>query len=178
MSARPRRGGRGFTLLELILSITIIGIAVTSVMSVFFVTTQHSADPMAQQQAQLIAEAYLDEILLKRFYDADTNNVCPAAVETRSTYDNVCDYQGLSQSPPKDQHENDTVSGYSVTVTVTPTGASLHSGGNLVDNAGVIRVVLVTVTVTGPNSTSVTLNGYRTNYECNTTGDAECKPAT
>jgi len=178
MSARTGRRGLGFTLLELILSITIIGVAVTGVLSVVFVASRHSADPMAQQQAQLIAEAYLDEILIKRFYDPDTNNVCPVATETRANFDNVCDYHNLSQTPPQDQYGNNTVSGYSVSVTVTPTGASLHTAGNIVDNSSVIRVIQVTVTVTGPNNTSVTLNGYRTNYECNTTGDAECKPAT
>lgn len=178
MSARARRSGRGFTLLELILSITIISIAVTAVISVFFVTSQHSADPMARQQAQLIAEAYLDEILLKRFYDPDTNNVCPSAVETRPSFDNVCDYNLAAHSPPKDQFLNDTVTGYTVTVSVTPSSVSLGPVGNLVDNTSVIRVIVVTVTVDGPNGTSVTLNGYRTNYECNTTGDAECKPAT
>ena len=175
MSAR--RAQSGFSLVELIIGITIIGITIASVMTVFIVTASRSGDPMLRQQAQMIAEAYLDEILLRRFYDADTNNVCPAAVEIRTSYDNVCDYNGLVQSPPQDQFGNATVTGYTASVTVTPTGASLHSGGNLIDNTSVIRVILVTVTVTAPDGTTITLNGYRTNYECNTTGDAECKPA-
>ena len=120
MSASSGRRPCGFSLFELVIAITIVSVAIAGVMSVFVVTTQHSADPMARQQAQLIAEAYLDEILLKRFYDPDTNNVCPTAVETRGTYDNVCDYSGLVQSPPQDQFGNATVSGFTVSVTVLP----------------------------------------------------------
>ena len=176
MSTRTSR--RGFSLIELVIGIVVVGIAIASVLTVFVTTTAHSADPMERQQAQLIAEAYLDEILLKKFYDPDTNNVCPAAVEARNAFDNVCDYDGLVQSPPQDQYGNVTVAGYTASVSVTPTAVSLGPGGNLVDNTSVIRVLQVTVTVTGPNGNSVTLNGYRTNYECNTTGDAECKPAT
>ena len=144
-------------------------------MSVIVVTTQHSADPMARQQAQLIAESYLDEILIKKFYDPDTNNVCPGAAEARTAFDNVCDYHGLNQVPTNQFGTAIAgLSAYNVQVSVTTSGVSLNG----VDNTSVIRILLVTVTVTGPNNTSVTLNAYRTNYQCNTTGDAECKPAT
>src|SRR3954466_2993315 len=91
----------GVSLLELIIAIAIVGIALAGAVSVFVVTTQHSADPMSQEQAQLVAEAYLDEILLKKFYDPDTGTVCTGTTggETRPTYDNVCDYNGLSEQP-------------------------------------------------------------------------------
>src|SRR5262245_49357798 len=126
------RQARGFSLIELILGITVIGVSVAAVLSVFIVTSQHSADPMARQQAQLIAEAYLDEILIKNFYDPDTNNVCPAPEGSRSSYDNVCDYHGISQAPT-DQFGN-AISGlstYNVAVSVTTSGVSLNG----IDNA-------------------------------------------
>jgi len=173
MCTSPAKSNQGFTLIELILAITVIGISVAAVMSVFVVTTQHSADPMARQQAQLIAESYLDEILIKNFYDPDTSNVCPAPEGSRSAYDNVCDYNGLSQVPT-DQFGNAIagLSSYNVAVSVTTSGVSLNG----IDNTSVTRILLVAVTVTGPNSTSVTLNAYRTNYQCNASGDTECKP--
>jgi MSHA pilin protein MshD len=175
MCTSRSKSSRGFSLIELILGITVIGISIAAVLSVFIVTVQHSADPMARQQAQLIAEAYLDEILIKKFYDPDTNNVCPGAAETRSNYDNVCDYHGLNQAPT-DQFGTaiGALSAYNVQVSVTTSGISLNG----IDYSSVIRILLVTVTVTGPNNTSVTLNAYRTNYQCNASGDTECKPAT
>ena len=55
---------------------------------------------------------------------------------------------------------------------VTSAGVTLNG----LNNASVIRVLQVDVTVTGPGSTSITLTGYRTNYECNVSGDSGCKP--
>ena len=179
MCIRPAQ--RGVTLLELIIAMVIVGISIAGVMTVFVITTQHSADPMARQQAQLVAEAYLDEMLLKRFYDPDTNNVCPAAAEARSAFDNVCDYNGLNQAPT-DQFGTGiaALSAYNVQVTVNIDAppAPGFPALNGMNNSDGIKVMLVTVTVTGPNNTSVTLNAYRMNYECNTAADPECKPAT
>ena len=167
-----RRRARGFTLIEVIIAIVIVGISLAAVMSVFIITSQHSADPMARQQAQMIAEAYLDEILLKRFYDPDSNSVCPGPEGSRSAFDNVCDYNGLSQAPTDQTGAAiSALSAYNVAVTVDSGSVDLNG----VNNSGVTRVLLVTVTVTGPNNTSVTLASYRTNYECNTAGDPECK---
>ena len=156
------------------LAIAVMGIALAGAVALFSVTARHSADPMVQQQAQLIAEAYLDEILIKRFYDPDTGTVCTGTVEvSRSIYDNVCDYNGLSEAPRTQfTPAIAALSAYNVQVTVANAGVALNG----VDNAGAVRVLRVDVTVTGPGSNSATLSGYRTNYECNTAGDAECKP--
>lgn len=173
MCARWKKA-RGFTLIEVVIAIVIVGISVTAIMSVFIVTSRHSADPMVRQQAQFIAEAYLDEILIKRFYDPDTNTVCPANEGSRSLYDNVCDYNTLPDTVVRDQAGAaiGALAAYTVAVAVdSSAGLSLGT----IDNSGAIRVLLVTVTVNGPNNTTVVLSGYRTNYECNAPGDAECK---
>ena len=161
MRANRSRSRHGFTLIEVIVAIVIVGIALASVMSVFVVTTQHSADPMARVQAQLAAEAYLDEILLKNFYDTTTNKVCPAGAASHANY--VCGYNGLSEAVPG-------LSGYTAAVTVTATGVTLGT----LNNSSVIRVLRIDVTVTDPNSNTITLTGFRTNYECNVSGDSAC----
>ena len=166
---------RGFTLVEVILAIVIVAIALTSVLSVFVVTARHSADPMVTQQAEFIAEAYLEEILRQKFVDPDTDLVCTgtATGESRATYDNVCDYDTLTDSPPKNEFGASLtdLSAYSVSVTVSNSGVTLNN----INNTGALRVLRVDVTVTGPNSTSITLSGYRTNYNCNASGDPGCK---
>jgi len=174
MSVRRDRLQRGFSLVELVLAIAVMGIALAGAVALFSVSARHSADPMVQQQAQLIAEAYLDEILIKRFYDPETGDVCPAAEGGgRSAYDNVCDFNGLSGAP-QDQFGTPiaALSDYTVQVTVANAGVTLNG----VDNTGAVRVLRVDITVTGPGSIKLVLSGYRTNYECNTAGDAECKP--
>lgn len=54
---------RGATIIELVITITIISISLTSVMMVIANTTRASADPMIRTQALSIANAYLEEIL-------------------------------------------------------------------------------------------------------------------
>jgi prepilin-type N-terminal cleavage/methylation domain-containing protein len=65
-------GTRGVTLVELIVAIAIIGTGVAGILAVMEATTRRSADPMILQQAQLIGESYLEEILQKKFYDPDS----------------------------------------------------------------------------------------------------------
>ena len=166
----------GFSLVELVLAIAVLGIVIAGAMSLFVNVTRRSADPMVEQQALLIAESYLDEILIKRFYDLDTSTVCTGTAEgSRALYDNVCDYNGLSQAP-QDQFGNPiaALSAYNVQVAVTSTGVTLGTGGHVVDNSSNVRVLRVDVTVTGPASVTVRLSAYRTNYECDT-GGSECK---
>jgi MSHA pilin protein MshD len=167
----------GVTLLDMILAIVVIGISVAAVVSTFRVAVQHSVDPMTRQQAQLIAEAYLEEILLQNFYDPDTDNVCPAAeAGGRSAYDNVCDYNGLNEAP-KNQFGAAVaaLAAYNVQVSVVSSNAPATLVLNTLDNSSVTKVLRVDVRVTGPNSADITLSGYRANYNCNALGDAGCK---
>ena len=158
-------GHAGFTLIEAIIAIVVVGVAVAGVLSVFIVTTSHSADPMARVQAQIIAEGYLDEVLLKKFYDSATNKVCPGGAGAHADY--VCGYNGLSEAVPG-------IAGFNAAVSVSSTGVTLGS----LNNAGAVRVLRVEVTITLPNGTSLTLTGFRTNYECNAPADPGCVPLT
>jgi MSHA pilin protein MshD len=178
------RSRAGFTLVEVVITIAIVGIALMSVLSVYLVAGRHSADPMTRQQAQLIAEAYLEEILLKRFYDADTGTVCPAPEASRGDFDNVCDYRNISNAAPENQFGTaiNQLASYRVTVTVSPNpGAptAAVSLGTLANDyvGGFIRVLRVDVVVTGPGDATARLTGYRTNYTCNATiGPDLCRP--
>lgn len=170
------RPQRGISLMETILAIVVVGVAVAAVVSVFVVTTRASADPMVRQQAQFIAETYLEEILLKSFFDPDSGNVCPAAEASRGQYDNVCDYNGLNQVPT-DQFGN-AIAGlgaYNAQVAVARDNTVTLNGLTNGPAANEIRVLRVDVTVTGPSGTSILLSGYRTNYNCNVSTDAGCR---
>jgi MSHA pilin protein MshD len=174
-TTRPPRHAAGVTLIELIVALVIVGIAVAGVVTVFVNTVRRSADPMIQQQAQFLAEAYLEEILLKKFYDPDTGLVCSGALEGgRALFDNVCDYNGLVNNPPQDQFgvALGGLAGYTVSVAVDASGAVDLNGLN---NAPAVRVLRVDVTVAGPNNVVSTLSGYRTNYNCQAAIDAGCR---
>ena len=145
---------RGVTLVELLVSIVIISIAATAVLGVLSMTTAGSADPMIRHQAAAVAEAYLEEILLKPLVDPD--GVDGEAM--RANFDDLDDYDGLSDAGVRDQFGN-TLAGlgsYNVAVSVTPSAAL-----PLTPVADVLRV---DVLVTHTNNISFLLSGYRTRF--------------
>lgn len=112
---------RGATLVELLLSIVIVAIAASSVLGVMSMTNASSADPMLRHQAASIAEAYLEEILLKPFADPDGVDGEVARVD----FDDVDDYDGLLDAGARDQFDNPiaALGDYTVSVTVTSSAA-------------------------------------------------------
>lgn len=179
-----RRLQRGMTFIELIVSIVIVGIAASGVLLVMSMTTGRSADPMLREQAILIAESYMEEILAQKFYDPNsaTFAVCPVP-ETgkRSQYDNVCDYHNLADNGCNSalggacDRQGNIIAGlekYNISVTVDSSslslGPSVNAYASPVDNTGALRVLFVTVRVTHDDfpDIDVPLSAYRTNYEC------------
>lgn len=162
--ARARARDRsGVTLVELVLSIVIIGVTVTGTLLAINRTVRSSADPMIVKQALAIGEAYLEEILLKDYYDPEQGagaGICPAVEASRDLYDNLCDYDTLDDSGARD-HEDNAIAGlegYRVRVSVETAAATL---GALTGDTEVVRV---DVRVTHSDVVDLTLSGYRTNF--------------
>lgn len=170
----------GVTLVELVMYIMVVSVGVAGILSVMTYTARHSADPMVQQQALLVAEAYMQEILLKPFLDPDGGTqTCPAPEANRGAFDNVCDYNGLNDAGARDQLNN-AISGleqYNVAVAVSGgPGLSLGPAADLVANTASVRVLRVDVTVTHSQTPiDLILTGYRTSYNCSTTGSPACR---
>lgn len=138
----------GFTLVELILFIIVISVAVVGVLSVMNVTVKSSADPMIRKQAAALADSILEEILLKAYVDPDGGaNLVEAG---RSTYDDVDDYNGLTQTAFTDLPA--ALAGYTIGIMVaTP--------------AAVNGITMKRITVTVAHGTeSISMTGYRANY--------------
>ncbi len=139
--------------MELVMTIMLVSVALAGVLTVINYNSRASADPMVLHQAVAVAEAYLEEILTRDFTDPDGTG----AGETRSTFDNVADYDGLNDVGARDQNNN-AIAGlenYNVVAVVT----SEALGG-----IGAANVLRVQVTVTPPAGDPVTISGYRTNY--------------
>ena len=149
-----RTRSRGLTLVELIVAIVVIAIAVSAVLALLSATAVRSADTMVRQQAALIGESYLREILGKPFGAAD----CVAPCQ-RSLMDTVIDYNGLVDSGVHDASGNMVpgLSGYDVNVAVANTGLGVG-----LKAVPVSESQLVTVRVTAPTGVQVVLSGYRT----------------
>jgi len=144
---------RGVTLVELVVSIAVIGAALAGVMLVIVRNTSSSADPVVWRQATAVAEAYLEEILTKNF-TADG----PEA--SRDLYDDIFDYNTIvAESPPRDQNGNiiGALAGYTVNVQVATEALNDITAGS--GNAARVQV-----TVTTPTGGTIVVSGFRTNY--------------
>jgi MSHA pilin protein MshD len=139
----------GFSLIELIVTIVILGIAVSAFMMIVSDSVSRSADPMLRTQASAIGHAYLEEVLSMPFADPDG-----IGGETRANFDDVLDYNGLNDAGARDINGNliAALAAYNITVAVTD--------ANIAGQA----MRRVQVNVTQPNGETVTMTGYRGNY--------------
>ena len=195
-TGQEHRSCPGFSLVELIVFIVLVSVAVAGVLSALNFASRASADPMTQKQALAIAEALLEEAQLQPFTFCDPDDpAAPTATsvtgcatqevigteggETRSGtpplfappyFDNVSDYAGYDTSTANPAGITDLsgaaisgLGGYRATVSV----AAQTLGGIGNDANGRPQSLLITVTVTGPASTNVRLDGYRIRYAPN-----------
>ncbi|MBB5204602.1 MSHA pilin protein MshD [Inhella inkyongensis] len=85
---------RGFTLVEMILAIVILGVGLAGVLMAFQQTARASADPLVNRQLLALAEGLLEEALSKPYkVGAGTGGTC------RANFDDVRDYNGYSAAP-------------------------------------------------------------------------------
>ncbi len=182
---RVRAGARGLSLIELVMFIVVVSAALAGVLNVFITATAGSADPMLRRQALAIAQSILEEVQLMPFTycDPDDSNVetaassgaCAAVLEVVGAeagenrfgppqFDNVNDYHGYTMAGVVDITNTAVagLSGYSASVSVT--SATL---GSIAAGSG--DALRITVSVSGPHGTVVSLDGYRARHAPNAT---------
>jgi MSHA pilin protein MshD len=148
-----KRRATGFTLIEVLIFIVVVAAGLAGILAVMNTTVKSSADPMVRKQALAIAEALLEEIILKDFANptgGDTGT-------TRALFDDVSQYNGYSTTGGiKDLQGNPIASlaAYNVSPAVlVATTTDLNT----------VTAKKITVSITGPGGTIV-LSGYRSQY--------------
>lgn len=157
-----KRHARGFTLIELIIFIVVVGVGVAGILSVFITSIRSSADPLVRKQALAIAESLLEEILVKEFQDPaggtnGTTGVCNAGAGTnRSLWTNVCEYNNYSSTGVNN------VKGVAIASLASYKVLPAVTVGDVTINGVTLKRVVVQVTDTQNNVISLT--GYRGNF--------------
>lgn len=85
----------GFTLIELIMFIIIVGVGLAGIVSVFNVVTSRSADPMIRKQLLSIAEALLEEVALQPFTYCDPTDPAWSSATAASSAGGCAIVEGL-----------------------------------------------------------------------------------
>jgi MSHA pilin protein MshD len=149
------RRNHAFTLIEILVTLVVIGIAATALMSVYSNMVRGSADPVIQQQATTVAEAYMEEILRKSYENPGGGETGAAeAGENRASYDDVQDYNSLPDNQVRDQNNNPVAALADYTVTVNVNAAVLNT----------VNAMQIDVTVNHAAVGAVSLSAFRTSY--------------
>jgi MSHA pilin protein MshD len=163
----------GVTLIELIITIVVLGIALSALVSALSTGIANSSLPLLESKALELGQAYLDEIQAMRFdenSDIGGGQLAAAAIacnaanfsdgETRALYDDVDDYHNLNDAPPIliDSTINmSKYAGYGVTAQVVCAGTELGLANNNLAKR-------ITLTITLPNNSSRSIAFYRGNF--------------
>jgi MSHA pilin protein MshD len=159
LAGLPRKNS-GFTLMELVVAITILTIAVSGTLLGIEMATRHNADPLVLQQGIAIAQSYLEEITSKQFPTAALP--CSSAVPaTRAQYSSVCDYRNIGSQVPTNQLGNpiNGLGGYTVTIVINSSTANINGLTSAANQA-----IRIDIQVSHPNMTTMTFSAYRTRY--------------
>lgn len=150
---KSQRLSRGFTLIELVIFIVIVGCGLAGILSVMHSVARSSADPGVRKQSMAAAESLLEEILLREYSNPADGYTGPV----RSEFDDVTDYAGYETAAGLVDASGLPITGLAAYNFAPPTTVVASS-----DLAGV-AAVKVTVSVTGPEG-AVRISGYRSRY--------------
>lgn len=175
IKVRCEKPPKGFTLIELIITIVVISIALAAMLGAFSSSMARSADPMWRNKTIKLAQLYMDEILSKRYDESTPIGGVPAAtavscqpfsadtgeLNNRALYDDVDDYDGLSERPVGVNGALDaSYDNYQVAVTVTCDNAA----GAVNSNGANIHAKRIEVAVTPPGKSAMQFFVYKGNF--------------
>ncbi len=151
MSNRTRRQS-GFTLVEMIIAIVVIGVGLAGVLVAFTTTTRGSGEGLVRRQLLGIAEGLMEEVLSRPFTAVAGGGSTNCE---RSAFNDLDDYNGYATTGricAIDGSEVGSLAGYNVSVSVQ--AATLGR----VNSA---RRIVITASA---GAESLSLTGWRTGY--------------
>ncbi|OZG70848.1 MSHA biogenesis protein MshD [Hahella sp. CCB-MM4] len=163
---RKRCRQNGITLIELVISIVVLGIALTAIVSAISTSVSRSSNILLQDRMIELSQAYMDEIVGKRFdedtpiggYPPVTNCTINTEEGDRGSFDDVDDYDGLDEAPTSQTTANfANYTDYRVTVSVVCAGTDMGLSADK-------WAKRVQVAITAPNGQVMVFTAYKGNY--------------
>lgn len=94
----------GYSLVELVIALVVLGIGLGGMVAVMSLGVTHRADALQDLRMLQIVENTLQEIQSRPFAEDGSSTACQVTREeaARAEFDDVDDYHGLDESPPRD----------------------------------------------------------------------------
>jgi MSHA pilin protein MshD len=166
---RRASDNRGATLIEAVVAILVLGIAIPPLVALYTTVAARSNDGTYQEVALAHAESLLEEIVSKEFEDPDLSMGSFGTEEgSRAAWDDVDDFDGLSESPPEriDGTPLDDYAGFTRSVLVhNVTAADPDPVTPANDGWTGYKRIAVTVAWTGGKGGELTLVTLRSNRD-------------
>jgi len=143
------------------MSVLIVGVMLVAALETIGASARDSVLQQEQCQATALAEQLLSEIVPCRYADPNTESG-----ETRATWDDVSDYDGLTENPPTARNGS-PLAGYTgwqrkVQVHFVDPG---HPSVPVGSDAGLKRVIVTVVSPRGKTTTLTALRSSHSDYE-------------
>lgn len=170
------RNCRGATLVELVITIVLMSLVLVAIASTLSFSSSRSADLLYQVKLVELGQAYLEEILTKRFDENSPTGGVPACSPStvscgaigseeaeRAQFDDVDDYHLLNESPPMDPDGvvRQNYAGYRVEVQVAYVTEAQRAELVLDE---VTDAKLIRVTIVPPAGSSLAFSVYKGNF--------------
>ncbi len=164
MCASPiRQRQRGLTLIELIMFIVIVSVGLAGILVVINTVVKSSADPMVRKQSIAMADAVLEEVLLKAYANPSGGFAAvPASCATdRPLFDDVSDYACFDGAAAATRILGSQMMAGATGPLPDTFWAKVELSAVTVSGVSMKKI---TVTVTDPSSAAYALSGYRADY--------------
>ena len=161
-----RKRKNGFSLVEIVVLLVVISVAAAPMTTLLYQTLSDRAHSSMQIMATSLAQGVMEEILSKAYEDP-SGSVGSFGTEegSRINYDDVDDYDGLDNTPPRDSQGNvlSNFSGFRTRVVVENVTAAAPDGTAQSDGSTDFKRVTVAVSWNG-GSKLVRLKGLASNF--------------
>lgn len=155
----------GFTLVEVMLAVALMGIAMTAALSGVAYAARDRRITSEMRLGHTLAASLAREIMSQRFADPQGVTAIPVSTN-RSTFNNISDYAGYSQSPPK-QRDGTAIAeatGWTRTVDIEPAYASNNSISPTQTASPTFNLYRITVTAKSPSGKTYSVAVYRSAF--------------
>ncbi len=169
-----RRHLCGFTLVELVVTLAIFGIAGAAIFGSMSFALGKQSDSLWRAKTEILARSYLDQIMIRKFDELTPEGGVPRCGpcsspadfddgESRANFDDVDDFNGLREIPPLDEDGQpiEVFAGFQVEVSVAYLDAAQQLAFGLADSQ---HAKVVSVIVTPPGGSSQVFSAVRANY--------------